>query len=235
MCGIAGIILLERSRTLKELREIKRIARSLLLELEKRGTDSSGIAVINRDYIWLLKQPVKAGVFVNTPSFNNMLGRITNSTKGILLHARAATQGSRENNKNNHPIATGDIIGVHNGIIYNDNEIFRNFRQHFVRKAEVDSEAIFRLINHYLKNDSFNDIKSIKKALKKLRGSMAVAFIDVFNVRTFYLYTNSICTPITLAYIPRLDIFVFASRKEYIKRSTKRHRRKKRKPFQRVW
>jgi glucosamine 6-phosphate synthetase-like amidotransferase/phosphosugar isomerase protein len=227
MCGIGGVILIDKNRTKREIQEIRKITKRLLLELENRGSDSSGITVINKNHVKVFKQPIEAKQFVNMKLFNDMLERITNNTKGILLHTRAVTQGSKENNLNNHPIVAGDIIGVHNGIIYNDDEIFQNFRQHFKRQAEVDSEAIFRLINHYLKRDSFRDIRSIKKALKKLRGSMAIAFIDRFNIGSFYLYTNSNFTPITLAYIPKLRIFVFASNKRYIKHSTKRGKRKK--------
>lgn len=227
MCGIGGIILIGSKRTQRQIKEIRSIAKRLLLELEKRGSDSTGITIVNKGYIRVFKQPIEARKFVKGFLFNDMLGRVTNDTNGILLHTRAVTQGSKENNLNNHPIIAGDIIGVHNGVVYNDDEIFRNFRQHFSRKAEVDSEAIFRLINHYLKSDSFNDIKSIKKALKKLYGSMAIGFVDRFKVNDFYLYSNSSYTPVTLAYIPELRVLVFASKKEYIRHSTKRRKRKK--------
>lgn len=225
MCGIGGIILLEKKRTRKELKDIRKIAIRLLLQLEKRGSDSSGMAVVNKDYVRVLKQPVKASRFVKTEQFRIMLNRLSEHTTGVLLHARAATKGSRENNHNNHPIMAGEIVGVHNGIIYNDDEIFRNFRQHFTREAEVDSEAIFRLIHHYKKQSSM-DIKAIRKALGKLYGCMALAFVDAFNPHCFYLYTNGSFTPVTLAWLPRLRVFVFASRKEYIKQSI-RHVRKK--------
>lgn len=226
MCGIGGIILLERKRTKKELRQIRRIARRLLLQLEKRGSDSSGIALVNKDYVRVLKQPVKASWFVKTEQFRLMLRRLSRHTTGILLHTRAATKGSRENNDNNHPIISEDIVGVHNGMIFNDDEIFRNFRQHFSRKAEVDSEAIFRLIHHYKRN-SFMDIRSISKALRKLDGYMAIAFVDAVNPACFYIYTNSSFTPVTLAWLPQLRVFVFASVKEYIKRSTSHVRGKR--------
>ena len=218
MCGIGGIILLAGKRTGKELRQIRRIARRLLLQLEKRGSDSSGIALVNKDYVRVLKQPVKAKQFVKTGQFRLMLRRLSGHTTGILLHTRAATKGSRDNNDNNHPIIADDIVGVHNGMIFNDDEVFRNFRQHFSRKAEVDSEAIFRLIHHY-KRSSFMDIKSIGKALRKLYGCMGIAFVDAVNPACFYIYTNSSFTPVTLAWLPQLRVFVFASMKEYIKRS----------------
>lgn len=227
MCGIGGIILLARKRTEQELRKIRALATKLLVELEKRGSDSAGMAVINKDYIWTLKQPARATEFVKTQMFHTMLNRASEHTKGILLHTRAATQGSRENNNNNHPIIAGDIIGIHNGILYNDDEIFENFQEHFARKGEVDSEAIFRLIDYYMKHGA-SGIKNIRKALKKLQGSMAIAFVDRFDTGSFYLYTNSKTTPISVAYLHDLGAFVFASRKEYLKNSIPRYSRGKR-------
>jgi len=57
-----------------------------------------------------------------------------------LFHARATTQGTEDNNENNHPIALGDWTVVHNGVIQNDDDLFRYYKD--PRPAEVDSIAI---------------------------------------------------------------------------------------------
>ena len=49
---------------------------------------------------------------------------------------------------NNHPIRHGAVVGIHNGIIVNDDELFAG---HGIERAEpemtVDSEAIFALVD----------------------------------------------------------------------------------------
>ena len=71
---------------------------------------------------------------------------------------------------NNHPVRHGPVVGIHNGIITNDDELLA---PHSCARAEprmtVDSEAIFALAAH-----SRNDAR----ALEHLRGAMATAWLD---------------------------------------------------------
>jgi glucosamine 6-phosphate synthetase-like amidotransferase/phosphosugar isomerase protein len=83
---------------------------------------------------------------------------------------RDYTKGHPRIDANNHPVRHGSVVGVHNGIILNDEEIFAEHG--FERAAPgmtVDSEAIFALAE-------LTD--SRPKALHELRGSMAAAWID---------------------------------------------------------
>ena len=61
----------------------------------------------------------------------------------LLGHTRWRTRGDPGNNANNHPIRAGDIVGTHNGTLYNADALFRRLR--LPRFAEVDSEVIFRM------------------------------------------------------------------------------------------
>jgi glucosamine 6-phosphate synthetase-like amidotransferase/phosphosugar isomerase protein len=86
------------------------------------------------------------------------------------VHVRDYTKGHPMIEANNHPVRHGSVVGVHNGIILNDEEIFA---EHRFERAEpgmtVDSEAIFALAEL---------TESRPKALEELRGSMASAWID---------------------------------------------------------
>ena len=78
----------------------------------------------------------------------NMLDRpaiikIDNRTTLLLGHTRRCTRGDEKINENNRSIRAGNILGTHNGTIYNANTLFRRFELH--RFAEVDSELLFRL------------------------------------------------------------------------------------------
>jgi len=90
----------------------------------------------------------------------------------VLVHVRDFTKGHPSLAANNHPIRHGQVVGVHNGIIRNDEEIFE--RHGFTRDAPgmtVDSEAIFALAE-----DAF--ASSYTRALEELFGSMATAWVD---------------------------------------------------------
>jgi glucosamine 6-phosphate synthetase-like amidotransferase/phosphosugar isomerase protein len=88
----------------------------------------------------------------------------------LLVHVRDYTKGHPSNNANNHPVRHGPVVGIHNGIITNDDEVLA---PHSCSRSEprmtVDSEAIFAIAAH-----SQNDAR----ALEHLRGAMATAWVD---------------------------------------------------------
>jgi glucosamine 6-phosphate synthetase-like amidotransferase/phosphosugar isomerase protein len=92
---------------------------------------------------------------------------------------RDYTKGHPKIEANNHPIRHGAVVGVHNGIIFNDDELME---QHGFERAEplmtVDSEAIFALAEA---------AGGKATALEQLRGSMATAWIDERRPGTVFL------------------------------------------------
>ena len=73
-------------------------------------------------------------------------GRVPDDATQLLVHVRDYTKGHPSIAANNHPIRHGAVVGIHNGIIVNDDELFD---RHGFERAEpemtVDSEAIFAL------------------------------------------------------------------------------------------
>jgi glucosamine 6-phosphate synthetase-like amidotransferase/phosphosugar isomerase protein len=92
------------------------------------------------------------------------------ATTQALVHVRDFTKGPPTISANNHPIRHGSVVGIHNGIIENDEEIFV---RHCFDRAEpemtVDSEAIFALMER---------TGGDHRALEQLRGAMAAAWLD---------------------------------------------------------
>jgi glucosamine 6-phosphate synthetase-like amidotransferase/phosphosugar isomerase protein len=97
----------------------------------------------------------------------------------VLVHVRDYTKGHPRIEANNHPIRHGAVVGVHNGIIFNDDELME---QHGFGRAEplmtVDSEAIFALAEAS---------EGAASALEQLNGSMATAWIDERRSGTVFL------------------------------------------------
>ncbi|WP_281291010.1 hypothetical protein [Thiohalocapsa marina] len=99
-----------------------------------------------------------------------LLGQVDNETTILMGHTRWRTRGNEFNNRNNHPIRAGIVIGTHNGTIYNADYLFR--RLGLPRYAEVDSELIFRLADRFAPEGPI-DQEGLKKALALCRGQMS--------------------------------------------------------------
>jgi len=158
MCGIAGYSLsaeCDVDRTLA--------AQALLAGIAERGADAVGYAYRNGGGVHVHKQRSGASKLLDRVE-------IPQYAHKVLVHVRDYTKGHPMIEANNHPVRHGSVVGVHNGIILNDEEIFA---EHRFERAEpgmtVDSEAIFALAE-------LTD--SRPKALEELRGSMASAWID---------------------------------------------------------
>ena len=80
-----------------------------------------------------------------TPA-SQLLERITVPVEAtqLLVHVRDYTKGHPSISANNHPVRHGPVVGIHNGIILNDDELLA---PHLCARSEprmtVDSEAIF--------------------------------------------------------------------------------------------
>jgi glucosamine 6-phosphate synthetase-like amidotransferase/phosphosugar isomerase protein len=158
MCGIAGYSLSSECDVDRTL-----AAQALLAGIAERGADAVGYAYRNGGGVHVHKQ--RSGA-------SKLLDRIEvpQHASKVLVHVRDYTKGHPMIEANNHPVRHGSVIGVHNGIILNDEEIFA---EHGFERATpgmtVDTEAILALAEL---------TESRAKALEELRGSMAAAWID---------------------------------------------------------
>jgi glucosamine 6-phosphate synthetase-like amidotransferase/phosphosugar isomerase protein len=160
MCGIAGYSLSARSALDRTL-----AAQSLLAGIAERGADAVGYAHRSP------AEPYPTVVKQRTPA-SELLDRIdvpVGATE-LLVHVRDYTKGHPSIAANNHPVRHGPVIGIHNGIIFNDDELLAPFScARSEPRMTVDSEAIFALAAH-----SHND----PLALEDLTGSLAAAWMD---------------------------------------------------------
>src|SRR6266540_123973 len=158
MCGIAGYSLAASSGVDRTL-----AAQALLAGIAERGADAVGYAYRNGGPIEIHKQRSGASALLDRIE-------IPQSATEVFLHVRDYTKGHPRVEANNHPIRHGTVVGIHNGIIKNDEELFAEHGfERATRGMTVDSEAIFALAEL---------AHSDGRALEKLRGSMASAWID---------------------------------------------------------
>ncbi len=192
MCGIMGFY--SFGNTLPDKDKIT----NMFSLLESRGRDASGYAFIRDNNLIVHKDAMKSSEFVNTNEWKELV-----LPSSMILHTRMKTQGSEKNNANNHPLFSKNGIAiVHNGIIYNDKEIFGKKQ----RDAEVDSESILHLLSMKVKGDK------IKRLFDRVEGSFAVAVLDKYQPEKLVLIKKD--NPIDLYYDSKDDIFYFCSERE---------------------
>src|ERR687896_1553059 len=156
MCGIAGYSVDVDSDVDRTL-----AAQALLAAIAERGADASG-------YAWR-----GAGTGVTVHKQRSGASRLLDwlevpaDAKQGLVHVRDYTKGHPTIEANNHPIRHGTVVGIHNGVVANDEEIMaaHGFERH-EPEMTVDSEAIFALVD---------DVGPRAQVLERLHGSMATA------------------------------------------------------------
>jgi glucosamine 6-phosphate synthetase-like amidotransferase/phosphosugar isomerase protein len=104
-----------------------------------------------------------------------------------MLHSRAASVGGNKDNYNNHPIVADPIIGIHNGTLYNDDQLFKSFRKHFKQEGSVDSEVIFRLYSMYL-DRGLCPKQAMQMVSKQLVGAFTGAAVDMRRTNQMVMF-----------------------------------------------
>ncbi len=168
MCGIAGYSLSSGSPADRTL-----AAQALLAGIAERGADAVGYAYReDAGQIRVYKQRSGASALLDEL-------RVPAAATQVLVHVRDYTKGHPTIEANNHPIRHGAVVGVHNGIVVNDDELLARYgleRAH--PDMTVDSEAIFALVER-----NGGDAA----ALEEMQGAIATAWLDERAPATLFL------------------------------------------------
>ena len=115
MCGIAGVVPQKGIGVKSE--DIKK----LLLDIESRGKDATGIYVGGANPR-IIKSTVTASEFIKDERVDRFIAELENPANcgPIFMHTRASTGSCSDDNDNNHPFYVGDYVIVHNGWVSNE-------------------------------------------------------------------------------------------------------------------
>ena len=146
-----------------------------LSRLEYRGYDSSGVALVDTDRVWVRRRAGKLA------ELTGAVGDAPRATVGIG-HTRWATHGGpTEHNAHPHTDCTGALALVHNGIIENHLELGDELVSagHELR-SETDSEVLAHLVEAGMA-DGAGLADATRAALARVEGSFAVAVVHAAN------------------------------------------------------
>jgi glucosamine 6-phosphate synthetase-like amidotransferase/phosphosugar isomerase protein len=180
MCGIAGYSLDPESPLGRTL-----AAQALLAGIAERGADAVGFAYRAGDGS-LEVTKLRGGA-------SGLLDEIAvpDDASQVLVHVRDYTKGHPDIEVNNHPIRHGSVVGVHNGVIENDDELLARYGiERSSPEMTVDSEAIFALVEHRNHHP---------RALRELHGTMAAGWLDERRGDTLFL-ARGISRPLWLGW-----------------------------------
>ena len=191
MCGIFGFVLPATSTISQTV--LRPTIDSLFVLSESRGKEAAGLAIRDPETIRVYKRDVPASGFLRDRRYRELFEDFDrgngngNASVALIGHSRLVTNGTEETHQNNQPVITRDVVGIHNGIIVNADDLWRRYEQ-LERLCEVDSEIIFSLLSHYL-----NQGQSLPTAVNEIfestygQASVAALFQDLDQL---LLYTN---------------------------------------------
>ena len=168
MCGIFGYI---STNTLDKNKLSK-----LVLHARQRGRDSSGFIYRSEGNYNILRSDTDISkLYKNNP--------LISDSDIALGHSRLITNGLNDN----QPVVRDDYVLLHNGIIVNTNDIWKNIKTK--RLLKIDSEAIIGVTIDHFQNGG--DIENLSERLNlQCKGTNSCAIL-IPKLNKLFLYTNN--------------------------------------------
>lgn len=226
MCGVVGVLRFGEHPVVPSYNmSALFLATSLLESSENRGPDATGVsALFDNGNFFIQKMAIGAAEFITrsggkSEDYEGLMAILRNYSKShmrcFIGHCRKKSVGELVNS-DNHPIKAGNIVGVHNGTLKNDKEIFKNLDCQ--RDGKVDSEAIFRLLQHYTNDCTLPFTKeALVEVCTRLEGTYSFIAYNANN--PYQVVSAKDGRPAEYCFIRPLGLVLIASETKFIDRA----------------
>jgi asparagine synthetase B (glutamine-hydrolysing) len=209
MCGIFGFVGAPGAGLHNT--SVQSAIRSLIRLSEPRGREAAGVAVVLPREIAVYRRPMTPSRMLAHPAFQRFLDEAlppgsrssVDAELAILGHCRLVTNGSQAIESNNQPVLLDRVVGVHNGIVTNPEELLGDPSR--ADRIELDSEVLFRHLARQLEEGS-PLCGSLQTTFQSMQGEASIAML-AREENELVLATNSGC----LYFARATTGFVFAS------------------------
>lgn len=174
MCGIFGFV--QSAESTLPATGVKRVFRRLSLLSDSRGKEASGIAINDSKRISLYKLPARGAELVRQSEYQRLIDALPfgqSKPTAMIGHSRLETNGTHLLNKNNQPVVTRHLVGIHNGIVVNDQRLWQSVKN-WRRRTDVDTEAMLAALDQSLASGRSLQ-ESLSQLFSKLEGSATIA------------------------------------------------------------
>lgn len=207
MCGIFGVVAGEKSGLSVPL--IRELVAKLFILSESRGKEAAGLTIRANEQLHVYKEPRSASDMLVSAHYDELWRRKDlgmSQAVAVIGHSRLVTNGLQGISSNNQPVVKDGIVGVHNGIVVNDKEIWAAHPE-LRRDTEVDTEVVLALVRHF--EQEYGELeKALQKVFSLLRGSASVALLfEDYPYLALATNTGSLYTIRSHG----SDVFVFSS------------------------
>jgi len=197
MCGIFGAVYGRDQRLSAGF--AARVVRALLKSSESRGNEAAGLLLHTGSSIELVKQAGSVSEFLANPRFQTLLAeaetafaRVQAGEPGAIVatlgHSRMVTNGFQSDNDNNQPVVVEGAVGIHNGIIVNDEALWQAHPE-LERRYSVDTEVLLQLARAHTQRTG-DPAQGLRRTFDEIYGSASTAiFFD--DLLTLVLATNT--------------------------------------------
>jgi Glucosamine 6-phosphate synthetase, contains amidotransferase and phosphosugar isomerase domains len=216
MCGLFGVIV--KSQDHNEF-QFKNLIKNLSKYSEVRGVDSSGFCFVddNSKSYEIIKGATRISQLLKSTRLLNRVKPLKNGLLFAFGHTRLVTNGSQLSDENNQPVIKDGIVGVHNGIIVNDNEIWAKYPS-LKRQYEIDTEVLISLLKYFLSTGMSLD-NALLAVEKEIEGTISIALL-FDDSSDFLVYSNYGSLYILTDY---KSIFILASEKNILTKLIEKH------------
>lgn len=205
MCSLFGVI--DYNHSLSG-RQLDRAVNVLAQVCEVRGADATGIAYNYRGGLKIFKRPKPA---------HKLNFRLPSGISVVMGHTRMATQGDQRLNRNDHPfrgkVGKQDFALAHNGMIWNDAELRRDFS---LPKTDIETDS-YAAVQMIEKSGSL-ELASLGEMAEKLAGSFTFTLLDSSDAIYFIKGNNPLC----IYHWDKTGLYMYASTEELLQTAVKR-------------